>query len=65
MDSALPPRWYLTPRGRIARALLGVPCLAAAVLAFWDPVWWRVAGGVLLAYLGLSLPAAAAVQEPD
>ena len=61
----LPPRWYLTPAGRVVRALLGLPLAALAVLLFRSAGPIAIAGGVLLAYASITLPWAAVVQEPD
>ncbi len=61
----LPARWYLTPRGRIVRAALGLPVLAGAAWAFMRHTLASTFGGIALTYIGASLPCAAVVQEPD
>lgn len=62
---SVPIRWYTTPFGRVLRALLGVPFLALAVHLFQTAGAMAKIGSLLCLYLGLSLPWAAVVQEPD
>ena len=60
-----PARWYLTPMGRIVRAGLGIPFLLGGVYLIVMGGTAASVLGVLMLGPGLSLPAAAVVQEPE